>query len=80
MVKSRSVTRNAKNARGMPPSPPSPFPSRARLIFALLVLIRPESLAQAKKEWVTCAKPAKALGTRLRNVAYLKVDESANFV
>ena len=86
MVKSRSVKRNPKNARGMPPppppppSPPSPFPSRARLIFALLVLIRPESLAQANKEWVTCAKPSKAQGTRLRNVAYLNVDETANFV
>ena len=31
-----------------------------------------ESLAQAKKEWVTCAKLAKALGTRLRNVAYFR--------
>ena len=46
---SRSVIRNAKNARGLgraraalpffpPPSPP--FPSRPRLTFALLVLIR----------------------------------------
>ena len=51
VVESRSVIRNAKNARGLgrdraffpPPSPP--FPSRARLIFALPVLIR--SLAQA---------------------------------
>ena len=43
VVESRSVIRNAKNA----PSPP--FPSRARLILALLVLIRSnsESLAQA---------------------------------
>ena len=49
VVESRSVIRNAKNARVLgrdraalpffpPPSPP--FPSRARLIFALLVLIR----------------------------------------
>ena len=35
VVESRSVIRNAKRARGLPP-----FPSRARLIFALLVLIR----------------------------------------
>ena len=34
VVESRSVIRNAKNARGLG------FPSRARLIFALLVLIR----------------------------------------
>ena len=34
VVESRSVIRNAKNARGSPP-----FPSRARLNFALLVLI-----------------------------------------
>ena len=43
MVKRRSVKRNAKNARGL---------GRERLIFVLLVLIRPqvilsESLAQA---------------------------------
>ena len=42
VVESRSVIRNAKNARGLgrdrAPSPP--FPSRARLIFALLVLTR----------------------------------------
>ena len=38
---SRSVIRNAKNARGLGRDrPPPPFPSRARLIFALLVLIR----------------------------------------
>ena len=36
-LKSHSVKRNAKNARG----PPPPFLSRARLIFALHVLIRP---------------------------------------
>ena len=51
VVKSSSVKRNAKNARGLGkdrappcpffPPPPHPFPSRARLIFALLVLIRP---------------------------------------
>ena len=43
VVKSRSVKRNAKNARGLgrDRAPPPPFPSRARLIFALLVLIRP---------------------------------------
>ena len=39
VVESRSVIRNVKNARGLP-LPPPPFPSRARLIFALLVLIR----------------------------------------
>ena len=33
--------KNAKNARGFFSPPPPPFPSRARLIFALLVLIRP---------------------------------------
>ena len=51
MVKRRSVKRNAKNALGLGrdraaslpffPPPTSPFPSRSRLIFALLVLIRP---------------------------------------
>ena len=51
MVKSSSVKRNAKNAQGLGrdrappcpffPPPPHSFPSRARLIFALLVLIRP---------------------------------------
>ena len=41
MVKSRSVTRNAKNARGLGRDRALPFPTRARLIFALLVLIRP---------------------------------------
>ena len=56
VVESRSVIRNAKNARGLGrdraaaaanrlslpffPPPPPPFPSNARLIFALLVLIR----------------------------------------
>ena len=39
VVESRSVIRNVKNARGLP-LPPPPFPSRARLIFTLLVLIR----------------------------------------
>ena len=51
LVKRRSVKRNAKNALGLGrdraaslpffPPPTSPFPSRSRLIFALLVLIRP---------------------------------------
>ena len=47
VVKSRSVKRNAKNARGLGRDraffspPPPPFPSCARLIFALVVLIRP---------------------------------------
>ena len=61
VVESRSVIRNAKHA------PPPPFPSLARLIFALLVLIRSnilsESLAQAilsKDHWdtrsATCCK------------------------
>ena len=41
VVESRSVIRNAKNARGLGRDRPAPpFPSRARLIFALLVLIR----------------------------------------
>ena len=47
MVKSRSVKRNAKNTRGLGRDraffspPPPPFPSYARLIFTLVVLIRP---------------------------------------
>ena len=48
VVESHSVIRNAKNAPGLGrdwalpffPPPPPPFPSRARFIFALLVLIR----------------------------------------
>ena len=55
VVESRSVIRNVKNAQGLGrdraaeanrlslpffPPPPPPFPSNARLIFALLVLIR----------------------------------------
>ena len=50
--KKDGVKRNAKNARGLTltltltlspsfPPPPPHFPGRARLIFALLVLIRP---------------------------------------
>ena len=69
MVKSRSVKRNAKNARGLGRDslpffspPPPPFPSRARLIFALLALIRPhytvlsESLAQASEALTSSCK------------------------
>ena len=45
VVKSRSVKRNGKTRGGWGETffspPPPPFPSRARLIFALLVLIRP---------------------------------------
>ena len=57
MVESRSVIRNAKNARGLErdraaffPPPPPPFPSRARLNFAFNTFplrILSESLAQA---------------------------------
>ena len=59
MVESRSVIRNAKNARGLGrdraalpffPPPPPPFPSRARLNFAFNkfpLRILSESLAQA---------------------------------
>ena len=57
MVESRSVRRNAKNARGLErdraaffPPPPPPFPSRARLNFAFNtspLRILSESLAQA---------------------------------
>ena len=39
VVESRSVIRNAKNARGLGRDT-DPFPSNARLIFAFLVLIR----------------------------------------
>ena len=65
VVKSRSVKRNTKNARGLwrdraafSLPPPPPFASRASLIFALLVLIRPtilsESLAQATQFRAKC--------------------------
>ena len=52
MVESRSVIRNAKNARGLERdrAPPPPFPSRARLNFAFNTFplrILSESLAQA---------------------------------
>ena len=44
VVESRSVIKNAKNARGLgrdrAAAAAPPFPSRTRLIFALLVLIR----------------------------------------
>ena len=41
-MKRRSVKRNAKNARGLgKDAATAPFTSRARLIFALLVLTRP---------------------------------------
>ena len=44
VVKSRSVQRNAKNARGLgrDRAATATFPSSARLIFALLVLTRPQ--------------------------------------
>ena len=55
MVESRSVRRNAKNARGLERDravpPPPPFPSRARLNFAFNTFplrILSESLAQAR--------------------------------
>ena len=51
MVESRSVIRNAKNARG---PPPPPFPSRARLNFALNKFpprILSASLVQARRLW-----------------------------
>ena len=85
MVKSRSVERNAKNAKGLPPPPP-PFPSRSRLIFALLVLIRPhyilsERLAQAKRARknktagsVFSSKPTRAPGdSHMKGVGMLVV-------
>ena len=60
VVESRSVIRNAKNARGLErdtaaffPPPPPPFPSRARLNFAFNTFplrILSESLAQAKPD------------------------------
>ena len=51
VVRSRSVKRNAKKARGLATAP---FPKSRALIFALLVVIRPhyiisESLAQASR-------------------------------
>ena len=74
MVESRSVIRNAKNARG------PPFPSRARLNFTFNkfpLRILSESLAQATKVSATSVS-AKVI--RLECLCKIKTREPGNFL